>query len=77
MVCHAQSATSVRRPPKIPPRPPAADLTIDHAIGLYLDTLIPRGMHESTLIRQGNLLRRFFAPALAEPLRTLSTERLQ
>jgi hypothetical protein len=77
MVCHAQGATSVRPRRAIPPRPPTADLTIDHAIGLYLDSLIPLGVRDTTLITQGNQLRRFFGPALAEPLRTLSTERLQ
>ena len=77
MVCHAQSATTDRPHRAIPTRPPTADLTVDHAIGLYLDGLVPLGAHDSMLIRQGHMLRRFFRPALGEPLRSLSTERLR
>ena len=56
---------------------PQVGLTIAAALALYLDSRIAWGRGIGTIRTQKNQLRRFFGPALGEPLRTLSTERLQ
>ncbi len=76
MVCHVQSATSVRPRSNLPAKPPV-ELTVDRAIDLFLDCLCHRGASERTLIGRSTELRRFFGPVLNQPLRTLSPERMQ
>lgn len=71
------SVSSDRQRSPLPARPPAPDLTVDDAIGLYLDSLLARGSRESSAITQSHQLRRFFRPALGEPLCTLTVERIE
>lgn len=58
-------------------RPTAAELSVNDAIGMFLDGLVARGMRETSAITQGYQLRRFFGSVLSEPLHTLSEERVQ
>ena len=53
------------------------DLSIAAAITLYLDSLISQGRRRATICTKKRQLRRLFGPALGEPLRTLSADRLQ
>ena len=58
-------------------RTTGAELSVDDAIGLFLDGLVDRGMRETSAITQGYQLRRFLRPVLGEPLHSLSEERMQ
>ena len=53
------------------------DLTVAAALTLYLDSLISQAKRSATVRTQKNQLRRFFGPALGQPLLTLSAERLR
>lgn len=58
-------------------RSTAAELSIDDAIGLFLDGLVDKGLRETSAITQGYQLRRFFRSVLGDPLHTLTKERMQ
>lgn len=58
-------------------QPTAAELSVNDAIGLFLDGLVARGMRETSAVTQGCQLRRFFRSVLGEPLHTLSKEWIQ
>lgn len=53
------------------------ELSVDDAIGLFLDGLVNRGMRETSAVTQGYQLRRFFGSVLGEPLHTLSEDQTQ
>ncbi len=71
------SASTVRRSALHARRPPARDLTVDEAIGLFLDSQVARGAGDRYVDAMAIYARRFFAAALAEPLPSLSPERMR
>ena len=71
------SASTVRRSPLHARRPPARDLTVDEAIGLFLDSQVALAARERYVITLGIYARRFFAAALSEPLPSLSPKRMR
>ncbi len=79
MPCHVQSASppTARRSALRVRRPPARELTVDEAIGLFLDSQVALDAREGYVITLGMYARRFFAPALSEPLPSLSPERMR
>ena len=76
MPCHVPntSASAVRRSSSLVPRPPTPDLTVDDAIGLYLGSLVHRGVCETSVLTLAIHARRFFAAALTQPLRSLTPQ---
>lgn len=79
MPCHVQSASpsTVSRSTLRARRPPARDLTVDEAIGLFLDSQVARGAGDRYVDAMAIYARRFFATALSAPLPSLSPERMR
>lgn len=70
------SASTVRRSTLRARRPPARDLTVDEAIGLFLDHHFALGASDGYVVTLGIYARRFFAAALSEPLPSLTPDRI-
>ena len=48
--------------------------TVDQALRLYINSLGARGVHASSVLTAGRVLRSFFRPALGEPVADLYPE---
>ena len=49
-------------------------ITVDQALRLYINSLGARGVHASSVLTAGRVLRSFFRPALGEPVADLYPE---
>ena len=79
MPCHVQSASPpvARRSALRARRPPTRDLTVDEAIGLFLDHHFALGASDGYVVTLGIYARRFFAAALPDPLPSLTPDRIR